>query len=133
MHKERLLWLARHLRSGRLGHENFDYKEINAGGTYENMCGTRGCALGELPIAFPDKWKFVRGLDHLKHYHPRLINSSRWSLYSDAKAFFELDEKQLDYLFYPFANTLGDDATADQVANLIEKFVMSDGEMEFAK
>ena len=48
MNRERLLRLADHLDHGKLGHEEFDFKQYND--TTESMCGTAGCAIGECPI-----------------------------------------------------------------------------------
>lgn len=63
MNKERLLRLADHLEGPEenLLHEQFDFSFVNYSGNgskYERMgikdCGSHGCAIGELPIVFPE-------------------------------------------------------------------------------
>ena len=59
MNKQNLLRLAAHLENGRPGgHEVFDFRFVHIGEPTEIHCGTRGCALGELPAAFPEASTF---------------------------------------------------------------------------
>lgn len=61
IYRDRLEKLAQHLETGTLGHKVFDFSTLN-----ENIksfdepvgCGTNGCAIGELPIVFPNHFKF---------------------------------------------------------------------------
>lgn len=50
MNKRRLLKLATHLETGKLGHRHFYFGAYNLGAVTANKCGTSGCAIGELPI-----------------------------------------------------------------------------------
>ncbi len=117
---ERLLKLATHLESGKLGHEVFDFSEYN--NVCKPICGTAGCAIGECPIVFPDEWKFsLSGLPLFNDYGPR----------GGAKSFFEINDEEADCLFFPMSpdairrtsSILPMDATAAQVAANIRAFV----------
>lgn len=55
-YRNRLLKLAKHLQSGKLGHAMFDMTLWND--VTEPKCGTSGCAIGECPIIFPRDWIF---------------------------------------------------------------------------
>jgi hypothetical protein len=55
IHGERLLKLAGHIESGKLGHDRFDFGHISV----KAECGTLGCAMGELPFCFPEAFKFT--------------------------------------------------------------------------
>lgn len=121
MHKERLLKLAEHLETGKLGHEVFDFSQFNNANT--NICGTAGCAIGECPVIWPDEWEFCTvGLPTLKDkYTPR----------GSATSFFGIISKEYDHLFIPThqnineygGKVLGIDATKEQVATNIREFV----------
>lgn len=111
IHKNRLLKLAKHLRSGKLGHKRFDFRVVNEsknGMPCENECGYRGCAIGEMPIAFPSsRFKFDElGL-------------------CVAQQFFDLTYPEAARLFLPFSDfsVLKPTATRKQVAANIEAFV----------
>jgi hypothetical protein len=127
MNAERLLKLAEHLETGKLGHEQFDFGhynvdlDLNAAGP---KCGAFGCAIGECPILFPDDWKFDGcGLPSLR------IGSVYAS--SDARSFFDIDISECDHLFYPDSQVpdlhggvnLGICATKEEVAANIRSFV----------
>lgn len=55
---ERLKQLADHLECGKLGHEIFDITAYNSGKKPE--VGRRGDAVGELPVLFPEEWRFTQ-------------------------------------------------------------------------
>ena len=96
LYKDRLLKLAAHLETGELGHEVFDFALINDAQGPE--CGTRGCAIGELPIVFPDEWKFSsRGSVFMSSpLEERRVNES------GVRTFFSLSDKEYLFLFTPF-------------------------------
>jgi hypothetical protein len=128
MNAERLLKLAEHLETGKLGHEKFDFSYYNAsdelGAAHLSPnCGAVGCAIGECPIVFPDEWRFndqgfpVTGL----HF-----NST-----DSGKEFFRLSEEEYEHLFLPHHQDydrfggvdLNDHATKELVAANIRAFV----------
>ncbi len=118
---ERLLKLATHLESGKLGHEVFDFSEYN--NTQKPECGTSGCALGECPIAFPDDWEFDScGIP---------VTPESQGPMSSSMDFFNLTKEQHEHLFIPNkqcvseygGNYLDETATAAQVAANIRAFV----------
>jgi len=118
MNEERLLKLAKHLESGKLGHKEFDFRII------DRTCGSAGCALGELPFAFPDAWR----LDTLE-FSAYLIKDSEGDCFEDACIFFDLSSEEVDTLFIPgmdapwLERVLYDEATRYDVADSIRKFV----------
>lgn len=118
----RLLKLAKHLRGKNRGHDRFDFGAIS----WENHCGTAGCAIGELPFAFPKDFSLVHSLcNYVTMRGTRLFN------FDAARRFFAITERQSTHLFTPNdQNTkryggkhLGIRATASQVAANIEAFV----------
>jgi hypothetical protein len=93
---DRLLKLAKHLASGKLGHKLFDFGQYNDG---DWSCGSAGCAIGECPIAFPDDWEFREwGVVALNGAPLDLVEDT--SFYS-AKKFFGLTDSQAQHLFVP--------------------------------
>lgn len=124
VYKDRLLKLAEHLEKGKLGHKKFDFAVYNCGEEDKRGCGTNGCAIGELPILFPRKWKF----DFFGN--PRLKIGSASEM-ADGKEFFNLDNDEYNHLFVPQYQTphlfggkyLGDNATRKQVAKNIRSFI----------
>lgn len=133
MNAERLIKLADHLESGKLGHAEFDFGIINSGpdGTDAidpTVCGTLGCAMGELPILFPDVFMFI------SKYGASVVcrrnnSSGRW--HQDVCEFFDIDGNEQNHLFYPHGQDclyyggipLNGGATAEQVASNIRAFV----------
>jgi hypothetical protein len=135
VHKKRLLKLAAHLRSGKLGHERFDFSVINADSSGDelthNGCGALGCAIGECPIAFPRQWVFKNGQPELRGFAVRYGIWDDTPAFQCAPGFFGLDDLELNHLFVPNrqrpdifgGKELGGSATAKQVAANIEAFV----------
>ena len=105
MIKDRLLKLAEHLESGKLAHKRFDFRRINVdwvpgARTVESAigyCGTSGCALGELPIVFPDDWSFSASNKDKLVVDDRAPNT----VFDRAQEFFELSEADCSALFAP--------------------------------
>lgn len=127
----RLRILANHLLNGDLGHLVFDLSVMNAQeeGNYLNteidFCGSHGDAIGELPICFPQQWKFRLGDEDnvfLKN------NSSNSTTFEDVQDFFQLDENQLLDLFWTnrkkewSSQILTSKSGKNEVANEIIKF-----------
>jgi hypothetical protein len=115
----RLLKLAKHLRGKNRGHDMFDFGTIS----WENRCGTAGCAIGELPFVFPNAFYLNVGIVFMRGN--KLFN------FEAAQAFFRLTTLESHHLFLPDAQDtkryggkeLGRRATASQVAANIEAFV----------
>jgi len=104
MNTARLIALARHLESGKWGHEHFDMAYFNHG-LFQgwNSCGTVGCGLGELPIIDPDNWGFAGGW--VVPMGDLLIQANKGylpvtPLYA-AEIYFEIDGPVIDFLFVP--------------------------------
>jgi hypothetical protein len=121
MNKERLLKLADHLLNGELGHREFDFT------TYNNsigQCGTRGCAIGECPIVFPEDWVW-----RYDSYCPSLINKDILSAAACAREYFEISDDEYSILFIPQFFEEKDRpglyyyASKEEVANQIIDFV----------
>ncbi len=136
----RLLKLAKHLESGKLGHKKFDFSMVSGGAKKPYTCGTSGCALGECPIVFPRDWKF--GLLDVTGWMDETFVSLKDTKYDsgdfvndiaikDAKKFFGLTHKQALHLFYPSSQNpslyggdyIDETATRKQVASNIREFV----------
>lgn len=104
IYKDRLLKLAAHLETGKLGHKIFNFDIIND--IWEPKCGTQGCALGELPIVFPDRWKFSSRGSVLMSA-PSDVESDICTFFSlsgvesDICTFFWLSDEEYMLLFTP--------------------------------
>jgi hypothetical protein len=149
MNKERLLKLADHLENGVLGHITFDFNTINSSIDHtlirdeDHPCGTNGCALGECPFAFPCEWIFVATdrciipLTKEYKFDPHEINITP-KVFRAAEAFFDISMSDSVVLFMPYEsfdeddrnhlvflglNELDSNATKEQVADNIRKFV----------
>lgn len=132
IYKKRLLKLAKHLRSKKLGHKKFDFSVINADRNGKEMtrngCGFAGCAMGECPIAFPSQWKFKNGVAQLRSTKKKIFP---YSTIYEAEKFFGLNNWESDHLFvpgnqYPFEHGgrhLRDKSKPESVAANIEAFV----------
>lgn len=131
IYKDRLLKLAKHLETGKLGHKEFNFSTLNFGKGAEKGCGTAGCALGECPIVFPRQWSFVgQGVGEVSKPCLKKFKSEGSSFLS-AVEFFDIDEDEADHLFQPgtqYPNVWGGKelnhhATRKQVAANIRAFV----------
>lgn len=132
MNKERLLKLADHLENGELAHKVFDYSTYNSTpGEYLdiNVCGTAGCAIGELPAVWPGVFVWY-GSTILK------IGNHYSSTGGSARSWFDLNNHEYEFLFIPSElqsmesmaiNPLGKTATKEQVAQHIRRFVEHGG------
>jgi len=105
MNAARLLKLADHLESGKLGHKVFDFGVVNAT-LYQNHpqqvphgCGTHGCAMGELPILFPRSWGWINGDPVLKKTHVHCTTYLRVNLNRRVAGFFGIAEEAAALLF----------------------------------
>lgn len=124
MNTKRLLKLADHLESGKLGHKRFNFAQLND--TNEPKCGSAGCALGECPIVFPEHWQWrTGGIPGLRR------GRDTWNTFAGAMAFFRVSQSAVYHLFSPrdqrpldFGGiSLSDKATRKQVAANIRSFV----------
>ncbi len=124
IYKERLLKLADHLEWGKLGHDEFTiirYSDFN----FCRPCGTTGCAIGECPFLFPDKWEFSGCAPILiggdKSLNPIIF----------AMEFFGATKQEASHLFVEDAQEtiryggqrLFENATKEEVAANIREFV----------
>ena len=152
MNKERLLKIANHLKSGELGHKEFNFSVINGFRTVERdsaygptdidelsfwacegipdeayakkeiNCGTLGCAIGEFPIIFSEDWSFNQ-IGMLTHI------GGRGDIWVTTGNYLNLSPTEVEHLFIPNeqclykAEMLGDDATKEQVADNILHFI----------
>lgn len=132
---DKLKILAEHLLHGKLGHKVFDFSQTNCNvinnhieTIITNICDTKGCAMGELPIVFPDEWEFSSYDGKPK---PLMGNSGN-PLKIDVKGYFNLNLDNIIYLFYPTQIfdiggrnkfLLPTDATKKDVANRILDFI----------
>lgn len=128
LYKNRLLKLAKHLESGKLAHEKFDFCWFNRGEfknfTKPNKCGTRGCALGECPVLWKS-WNW--------HFNS-VVYKKIYSNFQAAEMFFGLSELESQFLFqsggddeHELSNDIGKNATKEKVAAHIRKFVEERG------
>ena len=139
MRSDRLLVLAAHLKSDRRGHKIFDFGCYSVGvrDPKRNLCGSAGCALGELPVVWPDDWYFgpcsvEGGSNYSVRLKPRGLDIYN-SMYVNEGAckWFELSEDELFALFYADHELKEDspievltaNATAEQVADRFIAFV----------
>ena len=98
IYHQRLLKLADHLHHGKLAHKIFDFSVINS--IAAPRCGTRGCALGELPALFPYDWEFD------KYGEPQRRNQPGDHLQTGPE-FFGISSSEFYHLFYPNAQDSG--------------------------
>ena len=124
--RNRLLKLANHLHSGKLGHNKFNFSTFNSdisgkGAPYK--CGTNGCALGECPIIFK-QWGFdINGDPYWKDEWEGVERSTM--------LFFDLTCEESQHLFYPGeqdtklfgGKILHEDATRKQVTKNMFDFI----------
>ena len=125
MHAARLLTLAAHLETGKLGVDEFDFGtyydvDVDSSGT---DCGTAGCAIGECPTAFPNDWYYHRY--STKEKFPRLNSQPHLETRHAGMVYFDLTYEEYNELFIPGQQRpkLGSDATKEQVAANIRAFV----------
>jgi len=116
----RLLKLAKHLRSGKLAHKRFNFTHYNNGSFDGNSCGTSGCAIGEAPVVWPKLFEWKRHLVFAKE-------DSTGYVCDDFCRFFGLRLSGYEKLFIPYSleynkSKLSTCATAVDVAEHIEKF-----------
>lgn len=111
MNVERLKKLSDHLRNGQLGHDEFDINTYNSSSPSARPqmrkigCGSSGCAIGELPIIFPNEWEF-RKSTWKEFFDVRLKNSfwERNGMYAtqiEAEEWFDIGEKKYTRMFMP--------------------------------
>jgi hypothetical protein len=134
MNKERLLKLADFLDE--LDDSKFNFSHVIEKYDTENNCGTVCCAMGWVPVVFPDIVKWCGGDDVYNPNNVELINVSGFSNYVDvAKLLFDIPREDASSLFTPKLQDkiigkyecdlpiVDHDATPDEVANLIRKYV----------
>lgn len=149
IHAQRLVKLAHHLLYGQLGHEVFDFAHVNESDTDEyqpNGCGTNGCAIGEMPFVWPEKFSYSFYMDsdgdEYGDQYFKIFNEEFDSLdfFEAAEWFFGVNPRESTILFCPSYGIkgsrivndvefyeLGTSATKEQVANQILKFVEAKG------
>lgn len=131
--KKRLLKLAEHLETGKLGHKKFNFGVFNADKHSWSVekpysCGYAGCALGECPVLFPRKWQFAADGSPVLSTTDR--DNENTLPTDEAAEFFGITRKECALLFVPYEgiaqwnrHVLGEHATKKQVAASIRRFV----------
>jgi len=143
MNKQRLLMLVNHLRNNVPKDESRFYMGTWAGRTAEPFkfgdmlddasCGTSGCAMGWATTIphFKELGLFLLGKTYRNASTAELVYQSqsgaRYHGFDAVHAFMDLTSEQADYLFD--ANQYPDLVTVSEVADRIENFVISNGEM----
>ena len=139
MNKERLLAMADHLERGQLGTIQFNFALIQDGPKQPNGCGTVGCALGEMPILFPNAvtWLHSEAPDDFRMKSLEDDSASHFA-FGVARSVFDLEDMYTEALFAPTDDDnksfsiikdfggveLTDNSTKEQVASNIRKFVL---------
>lgn len=135
MRADRLLKLAHHLEAGCPGgHEVLDMEVYN--NSNDAKCGTAGCAIGELPIVFPEDWEFGATGNPIPTDNKWLKVGASRSKYDftfvASQVWFDISEDEWDHLFledgYPVIDA--DEVTPSMVAARIREFVAAGGEVE---
>lgn len=147
---DRLLKLAKHLQSGKLGHKRFDFNNVHtvprsmkSKVIQDGFCGTAGCAMGELPIIFPNDWKFEIPDDGCTYPSVKYKDETPgWYMNIDddrVMEYFDISCSEYEHLFYPQAQIqdyifpdrkgkmLSKTATKFEVAQNIEWFCHNKG------
>lgn len=126
----RLLQLAAHLESGKLGHDRFDFGTVHDPGGSPKSCGSAGCAMGELPIVFGADWRFGTHEECLDYCIAPMWKTPDNDTDFDVAEFFGIDSQEVLALFYPDDEVewldnrmLTADATRYEVADSIRRFV----------
>lgn len=131
-HIDRLAKLAEHLEKGQLAHEHFDFSVFND--TNSSECGSAGCAIGECPAIWPDRFRWVDGGPYMStglvmdNLHPEEIDDD---FVTPGAKFFGLGEKEWQHLFLPYDQRpelfggieLAEKATRYDVAANIRAFI----------
>ncbi len=108
----RLLALAKGLRTLPATYE-FDFSTFTGCG---ETCGTAGCAVGALPLIFPDDFRYTNGFVEPKSGLP---TATEW--YPGVSEYFGLSAEDADELFMPWGYDLPvTEVTPDMVADRIE-------------
>ena len=98
-------------------------------------CGAAACAIGWMPAAFPRQCKWSSNKDTWYSEINVVLRSSNKKDFAAAKEFFDICEKQADYLFQPdfYPNSRYNSISPKTVAKRIEKFVKTNGQMVYDK
>lgn len=106
-HYALLLELAMHLETDQIGHKYFDALHINWGpgadgmGRYHNSIGEIGNPLGELPILFPEDWKFYQFQPYLNAIPVRKEGRPNMDVHEAAAEYFGISSSEVTHLVYP--------------------------------
>jgi hypothetical protein len=126
---DKLRKVENHLRNGILAHKVFDFSTIDKGEIGENGCGTNGCAIGELPVIFPDDFVYDTDGDVIVTNPKEGVYQS--SVWEEIDNFFGITSNMSNHLFVPEAqdrykyggNELDKEATKEEVADNIAAFI----------
>jgi len=136
--KDLLTRIATHLRGDDRGHPVFDFSHVSSYNEFAEClpsvphCGTAGCAIGEFPIIFPDKFIFARSVDpSLRNIRMKDTPHEDISVSGEVSSFLGIPRDAVDHLFYPYTQSVrafgGDllpyDASRFEVANNIDDFI----------
>ncbi len=141
--------LIDHLENGKLGHNTFDFSAFNKFVKWDDdelelidddsqfeenyySCGTNGCAMGELPILFPDKWLFVKDeVLLIRKTITSLKSANKISSYDDATLFFQIPISDVYSMFHPYwydtlsyqDKPMSKDSTKKEVIENMKKYI----------
>lgn len=119
-----------HLQKGYLGHKRFAFDSLYSEGPYQpNGCGTAGCALGEMPAVWPDRfcWVMSAADDPLAIcLGVGLVGTTKTIGWKEAAIdWFKIDQTTYYYLFSPAGAGLPVSADRQQVATHIQNFILA--------
>ena len=120
MNKERLVKIAEHLESGKLGADKFDYSSYG----YKSDCGSAACAIGEFATIFPMDWynevsKNRNGFGVYQLY-PTMYRSDL-GIDSCIIKYLGISQSEVDFIFYDQPES----STASDIAKVIREFIKS--------
>ena len=136
MNTELLDKISNHLRNGELVHKRFEFGTINFGTLKHNpdypLCAWVGDAVGELPVIFPEHFKFYQ--QECYPYNQIIVYKDSTKAYHieiDLARFLDIPIHDVRSLFMPdkkryWANNtvLTDDATKEIVADSIDAYIL---------
>lgn len=147
---DRLQKVVTHLKGDKIGHAKFDFSKFHQEPTFLNKifghCGSNGCAIGELPLIFPQSWEFcpitsnfdgtLIGKGIRRKGTPSMVTGK---VRTSVEEFFGLNQAEAIHLFWPENQTrswlppsrdgeaLHKDASKAEVVENMEYFIANAG------
>ena len=112
--------VSKHIRDGELGHKVFDFTVVNGPPQLSVLqpsgCGSHGCAMGELPIIFPERWRFSDTAGVALHPEERAtLRDDEQDLIGQVAYFFGLWRDEVGALFFPYFAGVADTFARDLI------------------